>query len=182
LEGCRLAAENAERLAEDSRVLGRNNRVQSAYAVSLDAWEELGKAVLLFRYFKQKEDISLEDWRQILRDHKHKRVAWVHSMDLLYGETPSKPVLQLKDALERAINEEDWGKWFDLEREIGVYVDWLDLKEHWRSPCQIDKALFHAVPFDSEYWTVAAIFQCKHFREIIEGERREMAAKMAISQ
>lgn len=105
LEGCRLAIENAERLAEDSRVLRRNDRLQSSYSVSLDAWEELGKTALLLRYYKQKENISREDWFEVLRDHKSKRVAYVHSMDILYGSTPPKSVKELKHDLEKATGE-----------------------------------------------------------------------------
>lgn len=73
LEGCRLSIENAERLAEDSQVLRASSRLQTAYSVSLDAWEELGKAVLLYRYYKAKEPVSKDDWYQILHDHKEAR-------------------------------------------------------------------------------------------------------------
>jgi len=170
LEGCRLSVENAERLAEDARILKRNNRAQSAYAIILDAWEELGKAVLLFRYFKQKEDISWKDWKKILRDHKHKRIAWAHSQDLLYGETLPKSVLQLKETFESAITQED-RNWFDLEREVGVYVDWLGPKEHWRSPCRMDSTWFN-FPFTSDYWTPIVLAQCKHLRELIAKEEK----------
>ena len=45
LEGCRLSIENAERLAQDSQVLRADGRLQTAYSVSLDAWEEMGKAI-----------------------------------------------------------------------------------------------------------------------------------------
>jgi len=161
LEGCRLAIENAERLAEDSQVLRQNDRFQSAYSVSLDAWEELGKAVLLFGYYQRKQDISVEDWHQVLRDHKSKRVAYVNSMDILYGSTPPKSVEQLKDDIKKAV--EEWRKWFSLEREIGVHVDWIGA--NWRSPCKIDKKWFTSIPFDSEYWATSVRLLCKDFRD-----------------
>jgi AbiV family abortive infection protein len=169
LEGCRLAIENAERLAKDSLVLRRNGRLQSAYSVSLDAWEELGKAVLLFRYYKHKEDISEKDWFEVLRDHKSKRVAYVNSMDILYGSSPPKSVKQLKHDLEKTTEEKRWRDWFSLEREIRVHVDWVGLKEHahWQSPCKIDKRWFGSIPFDSLYWTVSVRAQCKHFRDVL---------------
>jgi len=163
LEGCRLAIENAERLAEDSEVLRRNGRLQSAYSVSLDAWEELGKAALLFRYYQQEQNISSADWRHVLRDHKSKRVAYVKSMDVLYGSTPPKSVQQLKDDLKKTTEDKTWRKWFTLEREIGVHVDWKGA--HWQSPCKIDKKWFTSVPFDSEYWAFSVKMSCKYFRD-----------------
>ena len=170
LEGCRLAIENAERLAEDSRVLRQNDRLQSAYSVSLDAWEELGKAVLLFRYYKKEENISKNDWFKILRDHKSKRVAYVHSMDILYGSSSPKSVKELKDDLEKATEDKGWRDWFSYEREVGVHVDWIvDLKGHarWQSPCKIDKQWFTMLPLDSEYWASAVIVECQHFRDVL---------------
>jgi AbiV family abortive infection protein len=136
LEGCRLSIENAERLAQDSQVLRADGRLQTAYSVSLDAWEEMGKAILLYRYYKTKEPVSQNDWYKILHDHKHKRVAWINSMDLLYGTTPPKSITQLKPDLEKAIQEGDLKNWFNLEREVGVHVDWIGGKDRWRSSFQ----------------------------------------------
>lgn len=172
LKGCKLAIENAERLAEDSLVLKRNSRMQSAYSVSLDGWEELGKAVLLYRYYKTEETISKDDWKRILSDHKHKRIAWANSLDLLYGTTLPKSVTDLKNDLEKAIGDENSKKWFDLERNIGVYVDWIHPQDCWVSPCKIDKPWFSSdslLPpvFDSEYWARSTIAQCRHFRELL---------------
>jgi AbiV family abortive infection protein len=164
LQGCRLSIENAERLAGDSQVLRKNGRLQSAYSVSLDAWEELGKAIVLYTYYKAQEPISRNDWERILTDHKHKRVAWVTSVDIVYGTAPPKSVTKLKEDLEKHLTE-DWRKWFKLERDVGVYVDWVGGKEPWVSPCRIDKKWFSIIPFDSEYWATAVIAQCGHFRE-----------------
>jgi AbiV family abortive infection protein len=165
LDGCRLAVENANRLAEDARLLRQNDRLQSAYSVSLDAWEELGKAVLLLRYWKQKQNISKADWSKVLRNHRMKRTVYVESGDILYPtSTPPKSVEQLKRDLEKIIQADGWREWFDLERNIGVYVDW---DEGWRSPCGIDKSAFCSLPLDSEYWRRAVTAYCKHLRDIL---------------
>jgi AbiV family abortive infection protein len=163
LEGCRLAIDNAERLAEDSEVLRRNDRLQSAYSVSLDAWEELGKAIVLFRYYQQKKNISEGDWFQVLRDHKSKRVAYVKIMDSLYGSTPPMSIEQLKHEIKKVTEEKKWRKWFTLERQVGVHVDWVGA--HWRSPCRIDKEWFGTFPFNSEYWAFSVKASCKFFRD-----------------
>jgi AbiV family abortive infection protein len=174
LEGCKLSIENAKRLAEDARLLKQNIRPQSALWVALAAWEELGKAVLLLRYYKQKENISKKDWFGVLRDHKSKRVAYVHSMDVLYGSSPPKSVKQLKHDLEKFTEDKGWRDWFSLEREIGVHVDWVESihhgkhsAAHWQSPCKIGKEWFSLLPLDSEYWRRAVTANCKHLESIL---------------
>jgi len=172
LEGCRLSIENAERLVEDSQILKRNGRIQSAYSVSLDAWEELGKAILLYRYYKTKEPVSSDDWKRILRDHKRKRVAWVNSMDLLYGTTIPKSVADLKQDLERTLHEEGSSSWFNLERDVGVYVDWVGGEHGWRSPCKIGYPWFESEAwmrplFDSDYWAANTRLICDQLKETI---------------
>lgn len=172
--GCKLSVENAKRLAEDARLLRQNSRPQSALWVALTAWEELGKAVLLLRYYKQKEDISRKDWFKVLRDHKSKRVAYVHSMDILFGSSPPKSVKQLKHDLEKALEDKGWREWFSIEREIGVHVDWIESVHHgkpigadWQSPCKIGKELFSSMPLDSEYWRRAVTANCKRLESIL---------------
>jgi len=166
LEGCRLSVENAERLADDSRVLRASGRLQSAYSVSLDAWEELGKAVLLYRYYKTREDVSDDDWNKILRNHMIKRVVWARSQDLLYGVGPVMSIAQLKEALRNAVTRED-PQFLKLERNIGVHVDWVAGENPWQSPCKIDEKWFRALPFDSSYWALATWGQVQHLRRIL---------------
>jgi len=161
LEGVRLSVENAKRLAEDAQLLKDSGKAASAFAVSLNAWEELGKAVLLFMYWKQKQDISENDWFKVLCSHRRKRVAYVECMDLLYGSAPPKEILQLKEGLTKKSKES--GDWFDLEREIGVYVDWVG---KWRSPSRIGKEAFE-FPFDSGYWISSVELSSMHIQEIL---------------
>jgi len=171
LQGCMLSIENAERLVEDAFFLNRNGRTQSAYCVSLDAWEELGKAILLYKHYKTKEPVSQQDWRHILLDHKHKHVAWMNNDDLLYGRSPSKSVAELKDALEKTIKERD-SLTFKLDRDIGAYVDWIGGDHRWRSPCKLEKPWFSSdqpMPpvFDPDYWAISTHGICKHLRRLI---------------
>ena len=166
-----LSIENAERLAEDSLLLSQNGRIQSAYSVSLDAWEELGKAIILYRYYKTREPISKDDWWDILRDHKSKRVAWVNSVDLLYGTTPPKSVTELKNDLERTISEDNSWKWLSLERDVGVYVDWV--RGSWLSPCKLENHWFSSAPplppvFDPVYWASNTRLICHQLREKVK--------------
>ena len=167
LEGCRLSVENAERLADDSRVLRASGRLQSAYSVSLDAWEELGKAVLLYRYYKTKEDISCDDWNHFLRNHTIKRVVWAQSQDLLYGIGEVKSIAQLKEAVKCAVETENSDGFLKLERDVGVHVDWVGGESQWQSPCEIDETWFRAIPFDSGYWALATWGQVQHLRRIL---------------
>jgi AbiV family abortive infection protein len=166
LEGCRLSIENAERLVEDSLVLRGSGRLQSAYSVSLDAWEELGKAILLYRFFSAKEPVLENDWKRILTDHKSKRVAFVNNVDLLYGPAPTKSVTELKDSLKDALKERADRSWFSLEREVGVYVDWVGGEDRWRSPCRIDEWWFASIPFDARYWANSAKAICRRLKEL----------------
>jgi AbiV family abortive infection protein len=161
LEGCKLSVENAKRLAEDARLLRDNGKLASAFSVSLSAWEELGKAVLLFRYWKAKQDISLRDWLGVICNHRRKQAAIVESMDILYASVPPKTIAQLKDNLEK--NWKEWGEWFDLQRELGVYVDWVGA---WRSPTRIEKTAFK-FPFSSSYWIESVRALSVHVERIL---------------
>ncbi len=143
LEGCKLAIDNAKRLADDAELLEQNGRLASAFAASINAWEELGKAVLLYRYWKEKRDISENEWTKIFCNHRRKRAAWVNSTDIVFQSKPRKPIEKLKNDLTEASKE--WGEWFNLEREVGVYVDW---RRDWRSPCRIS----FQFPFEPGYW------------------------------
>jgi len=170
LQGCRLSIENAERLAEDALLLNHSGRTQSAYAVSLDAWEELGKAIILYRYYTTKESISSIDWFDILRDHKHKRVAWVNSTDILYGSRPPNSVAALKTDLEKSITEDNFQKWLTLERDVGAYVDWVGGKDGWRSLCHLQEPWFNSPPpmppvFDAMYWASNTRLICHQLRD-----------------
>ena len=175
LEGCRLSIENAERLAEDSIILQRNGRLQSAYCISLDAWEELGKAVLLYRYYKTKQPITEGDWYQILRDHKRKRIAMGNSMDL-FEDGPQKSVNELKDSLATVLKEKRDRKWFALERGVGVHVDWVGGEKPWESPCKVDEAWFRTVPLDSDYWARSTQSICKTLKRNIDDYMNTVSA------
>jgi len=119
LEGSKLAVENAKRLAEDAELLRQNGRLQSAFSVSLSAWEELGKAALLFRYWKQEENISQKEWMKFLTNHRMKRAAYAQNLDILYPK--SSPPVSKDDMLQklREVMTES-GKHFDLERDRGL--------------------------------------------------------------
>ena len=65
-----------------------------------------------------------------------------------------KSVNQLKDDLFKIAKE--WRDWFNLEREVGVYVDWVEdvnLGEGWRSPCNPGNAF--TFPFGPDYWILS---------------------------
>jgi AbiV family abortive infection protein len=159
LEGCKLSIENAMRLAEDAQLLKDSGKDTSAFAASLNAWEELGKAVLLFRYWKLKQDITENEWFKILCDHRRKRVAYVESMDVLYGSVPPKDIAHMKGDL--TMKSKEWGELFDYERAVGVYVDWVG---KWRSPSRI--AGF-GYAFDSGYWISSVELGSMHIQELL---------------
>ena len=82
-------------------------------------------------------------------------------MDILYGSAPPKEIAQLKGDLTKKSTE--WGRWFDLEREVVVYVDWVG---KWRSPSRIGKAAFE-FPFDSGYWIANVELSIMHIQDIL---------------
>lgn len=179
LEGSRFSLENAKRLADDAQVLRQNQRFQSAFALSLTAWEEFGKAVLLFRYWKQKHNVDENEWFKVLRNHKMKRVAYVKNTDILYEKEgrPPKSVEDMRKQLEKASKE--MAEHFNLEREIGVYVDWLG---RWRSPSRLSTQLFSDFPFDSDYWISNVVLSASHLDNLIaEAEKVQAAAQSSLT-
>jgi hypothetical protein len=58
LEGAKLAVDNAERIAYDANSLSRAGRYQTAFSLSLLAWEETNKAGLLIRAYIERQGIT----------------------------------------------------------------------------------------------------------------------------
>jgi len=167
LKGSKLAIENAERLANDAAVLKQNDRLESAYYVSLNAWEELGKAVLLFRHWKEKQDISEKQWHKIFRNHTIKRVAYTENFDALYPK--STPPMDMEEVLEKMKKvSKERGRYFDFERQIGLYVDWVG---EWRSPSMIDRRFIDS--FGSDYWINGVLLSSSHLKRVISESEKE---------
>jgi len=162
LEGSKLAIENAKRLGNDAAVLKQNGRLESAYYVSLNAWEELGKGVLLFRHWKQRQDIPEKQWHKIFRNHTIKRVAYVENFDVLYPKsTPPKDTEEVLGKMKKVSKE--YGRYFDFEKQIALYVDWVG---EWRSPSKLHRKLLDSA-FGSDYWIDSTLLAAFHLKRVI---------------
>jgi hypothetical protein len=59
---------------------------------------------------------------------------------------------------------------FDVERQIGLYVDWVG---KWRSPRKLPKELFSSFPSDLDYWITSARLSALNVESLIS----DVAAK-----
>jgi hypothetical protein len=75
------------------------------------------------------------------------------------------PILE---QLKKASTE--WQRHFDVERQIGLYADWVG---KWRSPCNLPKELFSSFPFDSDYWITSTRLSALNVKSLIS----DVAAK-----
>jgi len=173
LEGCKLAIENAERLAYDSEVLMKNDRLECAFHLSLSAQEEFGKAVWLFRHWKERQDLKENQWFEILRNHRMKRIAYSEDSDILYPKSgPPKDMKEVFENMKKA--SEKMGKYFDFERQMALYVDWVG---EWRSPTKIDRELFE-FPFDPNFWISNVRLSAFHLSNLISESAKEQSSNL----
>jgi len=125
-KGIELSLENAARLKNDADLLYANSRMSSAVPLWVAAWEEIGKAVLLLKHWKLRQDIKGRSWKRIFREHSAKQSACFENRDLLWGkngdEYRSKEMEKLRISLR-------------YTREVlGLYINWMEEKKTWLSP------------------------------------------------
>jgi hypothetical protein len=75
---------------------------------------------------------------------------------------------EMLEQLKKASTE--WQRHFDVERQIGLYVDWVG---KWRSPCKLPTGLFSSFPFDSDYWIASTRLSALNVESLIS----DVAAK-----
>jgi len=170
LEGSKRAVQNAERLTEDAGILGKNDRLESAFHLSLSAWEELGKAVL-FRHWKERQDIGENQWFEILRNHRMKRIACTENSDVLYPK--SVPPKDTKEVLENMKKRsKEMREYFDFERQMALYVDWVG---KWRSPSTVDRRLIGSL-IGSDYWVDSTRLLASQLKRVISDAEKEQSS------
>jgi len=171
LEGSKLAIENAERLADDAAVLNQNGRLESAFQLGLSAWEELGKAVLLLRHWKERRAIKEEQWFEVLCNHRMKRVACTENLDILYPKsTPPKDTKEVLENMKKRSKE--MRGYFDFERQMALYVDWVG---KWRSPSTVDRRFIDS-PVGSDYWVNNTRLLTSQLKRVISDAEKEQSS------
>lgn len=163
LEGAMLAVDNAERLAEDARLLGGPfgvGRYQTAFSLALLAWEETNKAGLLLKAYLEKHDITENEWRKVFQNHAAKLMADPAYYHTLY------PQAARNETQKPAVSVQDFGKFLDLEKQLlGFYVDFDDEKGRWRSPNALSKeTVFTYLKTWTDYYCSCAILVCSEIR------------------
>jgi AbiV family abortive infection protein len=164
LEGAKLAVDNAERIAYDADSLSRAGRYQTAFSLSLLAWEETNKAGLLIRAYIERQGITHNEWQNKFRNHPYKLMAYPEYTNVLYGEA-KKPEPQ-----ETVTKVKEMGKILDLEKQLlGFYVDWDQTKSKWRSPNTLSaETISMYVKIWGEYYSSNSILTCLALRERIQ--------------
>jgi AbiV family abortive infection protein len=125
-KGIELSLENAARLKNDADLLFANRRVGSAVALWVAAWEEIGKAVLLLKHWKLRQDIKGHSWRRIFREHSPKQSACFENRDLLWGKNGDEYRSEEMEKLRVSLRY--------TKEVLGLYVNWVEEKKTWFSP------------------------------------------------
>jgi len=123
-DGMKLSLENATRLMNDAELLLTNKRSASALPLLVMAWEEIGKAVLLLKNYKNRIDVEGATLKEIFRSHHAKQTAIIHNRDIL-GEKPYIQSIEMEKKLKASLR---WTK-----ETVGLYVDW-NRKQGWSCP------------------------------------------------
>lgn len=126
-KGTQLSLKNADRLARDAGFLIRDRRTASGVALLVAAWDELGKAVLLLKHWKNGQDVKWEsDLKKIFRGHSAKQMAVFEHQQLLW---PDRPFVHDAVQDQRLKSSLRWAR-----EVLGLYVNWLGSNDRWSCP------------------------------------------------
>lgn len=143
LDGAELACANARRLADDALFLHGQGRYETAFAISLLAWEETNKAGLLLKQHVQQEDISRSRFDKIFRDHEKKLRAYSEYENVLHAPsaTSARKAPVWNAATIQVVKQ------LQLEKlRYGLYVDFIEKDRRWTSPSDFRETLAHVDP------------------------------------
>lgn len=126
-QGITLARENAFSLLEDAKTLLQAQSHGRAVALSLMAFEEFAKVILLIGVRETVTQLDAQLNRIIFRDHLAKLVATLNFLAIAQGQ-------EMTEEMTRYINE-TVPKLQDA-KERGLYVDFFS--EKWHSPLDPD--------------------------------------------
>ncbi|MBN1911859.1 MAG: AbiV family abortive infection protein [Pirellulales bacterium] len=128
--GINSARRNAQRLAEDARLLLNNKRYPSACALAVLAIEEAGKASVLRGIALAQDDAALKDaWRRYRR-HTSKNQMWPIVHFVLKGAR------KLHDFAPLFHNDAEHPRLLDQLKQLSFYTDCLG-KSHWSIPEEV---------------------------------------------
>jgi AbiV family abortive infection protein len=175
LDGAELACANARRLADDALFLHGQGRYETAFPISLLAWEETNKAGLLLKQHVQQEDISRSRFDKIFRDHEKKLRAYSEYENALHA--PSTTLARKAPMWDAATIQAV--KQLQLEKlRYGLYVDFIEKDRRWTSPSDFRETLAHVDPkwqkmvtdqhWMSEYYTWQSILTCARIEDRIK--------------
>jgi len=125
-EGIRLSLKNAARLASDGDLLRGKGSMASALVLYAVAWEEMGKAVLLLKNWKNHQDVSGRSWKKIFRSHGPKQTACFDNRDLLWEGSRQGLAERGLEQMKRSLR---WAR-----EVLGLYVEWVGEKKKWYCP------------------------------------------------
>jgi AbiV family abortive infection protein len=121
--GIVLARKNAFSLLEDAKTLLQAQSHGRAVALSLIAFEEYAKVILLTGVRKGVTQLDTELNRIIFRDHLGKLAATLHLLAIAQGREEKEEVSRYVNETVRKLQD---------AKERGLYVDFFS--EEWHSP------------------------------------------------
>jgi AbiV family abortive infection protein len=124
-------------------MLHEREHYETAYAISILAWEETNKAGLLLLHYVEKRDLAEDDYHRIFRGHQGRLGGYSEYQHVLPSTSTSSPATDaLLDATTRKAIEE-----LDREKqELGFYVDFSKRTRRWTSPRDFKQALSQLDP------------------------------------
>ena len=138
-EGMNAATRNAERLANDARLLFEADRYASSLSLAILSIEESGKHHVLRELALARNDKERKECWRDYRSHTKKNVLWPLFEKFLKGARRAQDFLPLFDA------DADHPFVLDKMKQISMYTDCFN-KGHWSIPEQaITKELVEAL-------------------------------------
>lgn len=128
--GINAARQNAERLAQDARLLLSQKRFPSACALAVLAIEEAGKASILREIALARTDEQLKNAWKEYRSHTSKNRMWPIIEFVLKGAR------KLQDFAPMFREDAEHPLLLDQVKQLGFYTDCLG-KAHWSTPDEV---------------------------------------------
>jgi len=176
-KGLTLSEENARRLIDDAKILFEKKRYSSASYLAIQGMEEVGKALLLLRYKREKKEITKSQWKNVFCQHKLKLDEVQKAITKHVGKFR---VFEGFGTAKKYWSDDRVQEWLvkalKREKDDFAYVDYDFQNQKWLIPFKPDKIDFEGVvkAFVFSY-TNSAIYALEKEKE----KFRHMEAKEA---
>jgi len=161
LEGLRLSQKNAERLFSKANELFNKKQILAAFLIGLAAYEEVGKALLILKYWDD-ESISKNQWDKWFKDHKKKLITATERMVIAFKKLHAEIDGIEVSACELDKKDTDMIHNLIIMRTGCLYVDYNNDSQRFIEPELDEKTLF-------EYAKIV-ILTCTDYRNTLNQE------------